>query len=279
LTNTLLNVSKSIEAVLRHHYGEIAEVCAGVGVEFLVVGATARDLVMHYGHGAPIRRATTDIDVAVLVANWGRFGELQEALVACGYTKSKAAQRFFSPTDTPVDIVPFGAVADASSTILWPPAGDTTMSVLGFMEAHEHADIVRIQESPAIDIRVATPVGLTLLKLMAWRDRSPDVRSKDAVDLRYLLDYYDRIPEVSDTLYSDAELGERYSWDTELMAAELLGQRVREITGTDAAQVILSLTGDPQTLDTLVLEMSAWKEHAIERSGTLLDAFSFGFSQ
>lgn len=279
MIDILLNVSKSIEAVLRHHYGEIAEVCAEVGVEFLVVGATARDLILHYGHGAPIKRATTDIDVAVLVADWATFNELKEALEACGYKKSKAAQRFFSPSDTPVDIVPFGAVADAASTILWPPAGDTSMSVLGFREAHEHADIVRIQESPAIDICVATPVGLALLKLMAWQDRSPDVRPKDAVDLRYLLDYYEKIPEVSDTLYSDAGLGERYSWDTQLMAAELLGKSVREIIGTDAAQVLQTLTADSQILETLVLEMSAWKEHAIERSSTLLDAFSFGFSQ
>lgn len=275
----MLNVSKSIEAVLRRHYGEIAAVCTGVGVEFLVVGATARDLVMHYGHGAPIKRATTDIDVAVLVADWGRFSELQGALVASGYRKSRAAQRFVSPADIPVDIVPFGAVADASSNILWPPAGETSMSVLGFSEAHEHADIVRIQESPAIDVRVATPVGLTLLKLMAWRDRSPDVRLKDAVDLRYLFDYYETIPEVSDKLYSDAELGDRHSWDTQLMGAELLGKRVREIIGTDTAKVVQTLIGDSQILDALVLEMSAWKEHAMERSGTLLDAFSFGFSK
>lgn len=175
--------------------------------------------------------------------------------------------------------MPFGAVADASSIILWPPADDLSMSVLGFQEAHDHADIVRIQESPSIDIRVATPAGLALLKLVAWRDRSPDVRSKDAVDLRYLLDYYERIPEVSDSLYSDIELGERNSWDIQLMAAELLGKRVREITGTDAAHVIRALAEDRQALDTLVFEMSAWKEHAIERSSTLLHAFLIGFDQ
>ena len=275
----MLNVSKNIEAALRHHYGEIAEICAGVGVEFLAVGATARDLVLHYGHGAPIKRATKDIDVAVLIADWGVFNELQEALVASGYRKSNTAQRFFSRSDIPVDVVPFGAVADASSSILWPPAGETSMSVLGFSEAHQHADIVRIQESPDIDIRVATPVGLALLKLIAWQDRSPDVRLKDAVDLRYLFDYYERIPEVSDTLYSDAALGERHSWDTQLMAAELLGKRVREISGTDAAGVLQALIGDRQILETLVLEMSDWKEHAIERSATLLDAFLVGYDQ
>lgn len=153
------------------------------------------------------------------------------------------------------------------------------MSVFGFQEAHDHADIVRIKESPAIDIRVATPVGLTLRKLMAWGDRSPDVRPKDAVDFRYLLDYYEKIPEVSDTLYSNPDLGERHSWDIELMAAELLGKRVREITGTDAAQVVQELTMDPQVLDALVLEMSARQDHAIERSSTLLNAFLFGFDQ
>lgn len=158
-----------------------------------------------------------------------------------------------------------------------PPAGDTKMSVLGFQEAHEHADIVRVRESPAIDIRVATPVGLTLLKLIAWQDRTPDVRPKDALDLRYLLENYERIPEVSDTLYGDTELGGRYEWDTQLMAAEHLGKRVREIAATESAQIVHKMAGNPQILERIALEMSDWDEPATERSATLLTAFLTGF--
>jgi len=37
---------------------------------YVVVGATARDLVLHYGHGAAIRRATQDVDFAIEVPDW-----------------------------------------------------------------------------------------------------------------------------------------------------------------------------------------------------------------
>lgn len=30
----------------------------------LLVGAMARDLVLHHGYGVPIKRATTDVDIA-----------------------------------------------------------------------------------------------------------------------------------------------------------------------------------------------------------------------
>lgn len=36
---------------------------------FLIVGAMARDLLLHYGHGVPITRATTDIDLGVAVSS------------------------------------------------------------------------------------------------------------------------------------------------------------------------------------------------------------------
>ena len=37
----------------------------------LLVGALARDLLLHYVHGVPIMRATTDVDLAFAVAGWG----------------------------------------------------------------------------------------------------------------------------------------------------------------------------------------------------------------
>ncbi len=35
----------------------------------MVVGAMARDLLMHYGHGVPVARATADVDLAFAVAD------------------------------------------------------------------------------------------------------------------------------------------------------------------------------------------------------------------
>jgi predicted nucleotidyltransferase len=173
------------------------------------VGAAARDLVLQHVYGAQSRRATSDIDFGLKVANWQSFDELRKALLRKGYRESSSRHRLMSPSGIPVDIVPFGQLADSDANIGWPPDGETRMSVLGFTEAHDHGDLIRIQSDPEIQVRVATPVGMALLKLIAWNDRSPDVRKKDALDFHHLLSSYHRIPEVADTVYSEHALGER----------------------------------------------------------------------
>lgn len=44
----------------------------------LLVGAMARDLLLHYAHSVPIARATEDVDFAfaVAVADWDEFESL-----------------------------------------------------------------------------------------------------------------------------------------------------------------------------------------------------------
>ena len=46
-------------------YRDVADAARKLNLAFMVVGAAARDLVLHYGYGAAIRRATKDIDIAV----------------------------------------------------------------------------------------------------------------------------------------------------------------------------------------------------------------------
>jgi len=115
----------------------------------------------------------------------------------------------------PVDIVPFGAIADKNSNIQWPPSGEVEMDVAGFDEAHKSAIPVLIQQEPLIQIPVASPQGLALLKIIAWDDRDRDLRAKDAIDLAYLLESYQSVEQVVDRLYETDGLMERYDWDVD----------------------------------------------------------------
>jgi hypothetical protein len=101
---------------------------------------------------------------------------------------------------------------------------------------------------------VATPAGLTLLKLIAWTDRSVDLRRKDAVDLGYLLSTYEQIPDIREALYEDENTGamEGYDWDLSLAAAHLLGRHTRAIAQSDTQQRIARLADGE--LDTLNLD-------------------------
>ncbi len=147
------------------------------------------------------------------------------------------------------------------------------MSVLGFSEAHASGDIISLQTDPAIEVRVATPVGMALLKFIAWMDRHPDMRSKDAKGLLYILGNYSRVPEVLDVIYADAPLAEPYEWDVDLMSANLLGRRGRAIATSETARAILEQE-DP---DRLLWESSVGLEEVVERHRALLTAYLDGF--
>jgi len=193
LTNTLLNISGKIDEATVELYDAVNKAANSINIPFVVVGASARDIILHYGYGAEIQRATIDIDVGIKVPDWNAFTELKAKLIEAGFTETRIQHRLLSPSRIPVDIVPFGHVQDDEANIKWPPNGDKVMNVLGFQEACDNAEIVRIQDELAIDIPVATPAGIALLKIIAWTDRKNN-RKKDAKDLFYLLNTYDQIP-------------------------------------------------------------------------------------
>lgn len=273
----MLDASDKVSPVLRLVYGDVAQACAELGIDYVVVGAAARDLVLQHIYGAPSRRATADVDFGLKVADWHSFDELRIALLRKGYRESSSRHGLTSPGGIPVDIVPFGQVADSDANIAWPPDGETRMSVLGFTEAHDHSDLIRIQNDPEIQIRVATPVGMALLKLIAWNDRSPDVRKKDALDFQHLLSSYSRIPEVNDTAYAERALAERHGWDIDLISAEVLGLRARQMAHQKTAEVIFALADRAEKLEALLWEMASGVEAMLDRSSELLTAFFRGF--
>jgi predicted nucleotidyltransferase len=50
-------------------------------VNFLLVGAMARDLLLYHTHGIRAERATKDADLALAVADWNDFERLHESLM------------------------------------------------------------------------------------------------------------------------------------------------------------------------------------------------------
>ena len=71
--NELLNLVGKVDTSIVSTLSAVDDIAAKLKVPYLVVGATARDFVLHYGFGAPIQRATTDKDLAVQVETWDEF--------------------------------------------------------------------------------------------------------------------------------------------------------------------------------------------------------------
>ena len=276
----MLNLSGKIDQGTLQLLALINQVTVEMGVEYLVVGATARDLVMHYGYGARIQRATQDLDFAIQIESWDVFTEFKDRLIANGFTERRSPQRVISPTGMPVDIVPFGGIADNNSNIRWPPSGDFEMDVAGFDEAHKSAIQVLIQQDPLIQIPVASPQGLALLKLIAWDDRDHDLRAKDAKDLAYLLESYQSVEKVVDRIYEIDGLMQRYDWDIDQGSAHLLGIDTSAIVGRDAktkVSKILNANLQAEAPNYLVEEMSSRTGEDYDNKRRLLEAFSNGF--
>lgn len=155
--------------------------------DFFVIGATARDIILHALANATARRKTRDLDIAIAVTGWERYDEIKKVLIDEGYEKSKRqAQRFYRG-DYEIDIVPYGAVAKDDDNIYWPPEETIAMSVKGFDEVLREAITVSIDNE--FEIRIASLHGLFLLKLNAWLDRNL-ATNKDAEDMWYIIDNY-----------------------------------------------------------------------------------------
>src|SRR5271170_5700979 len=110
-------------------------------IRYMLVGATARDLLLYHVFGHAVTRATYDLDFAILVDSWGQFAIVKQLFFNIpGFTdKGRNAQRlYYRPTGasfkTIIDIIPFGKLETAERTIAWPPDADVVMNVAAFSE-------------------------------------------------------------------------------------------------------------------------------------------------
>ncbi|WP_028492466.1 nucleotidyl transferase AbiEii/AbiGii toxin family protein [Thioalkalivibrio sp. ALE19] len=195
MSTVWLDVSNRIDPLLAEVLGEVESLAAELGIPFVVVGATARDMVLHHGFGLEVRRATRDIDLALEIAHWDTFQGLEKGLLATGrFRTDRAAQRLLyiaAQQPVRVDLIPFGGIERPAHTISWPPDHVFHLNVQGFADASRTARLVRVRSDPPTDTQCISPAGLALLKLIAWDDgRQDGRRRRDAEDLRYLVETY-----------------------------------------------------------------------------------------
>jgi predicted nucleotidyltransferase len=213
MINTSLKLQNEINPKDLSLLTTINKIANELNISYIVVGATARDLVFHHAYGAPIRRATADIDFAIQVNDWSQFSLLKNALIYNKFKTTNSEQRLKSPENIMIDIIPFEAIESNDSKVIWPPNGEIEMNVLGFQAAHDHAIQVILKESPQLKIPVVSPQGITLLKIIAWSQRDEYTRKKDARDLVYIMEAYERVNHVLDRIYDENILIEQYNWD------------------------------------------------------------------
>jgi predicted nucleotidyltransferase len=215
---------------------------ATAGIDYLVVGAAARNIQSLALLGRLPPRDTNDVDIAVAVDGWEQYRTL-----VSGLTPTRGAHRFLLD-GAPVDIVPYGGVQDADGTVLLPD--DHRVTVVGLAEVRAGADLARlparVADGPAdstdadqaLVVPVPTVAGLVALKLLAWGDRYVLTR-RDALDLAEILSWpTDPAGNLHDELYEEhIALLEHYGFDPSNAGAHLLGAQVARLLGPVAAAV------------------------------------------
>ena len=132
-----------------------------LGLQIMLVGATARDVLLEQAHKIDTGRATRDVDFAVSVRSWEEFELLKKRLVATGhFIESTAKYHRLDVVDSTlwIDIIPFDGIETDNRTISWPPHHDIVMNTIGFREAYDSDGLMIV--APGIDLRVVSLAAL-----------------------------------------------------------------------------------------------------------------------
>ena len=204
---------------------ELSSFFGGINVDFYVIGATARDIILSNLHDLVPDRKTDDLDIAIAISDWNQFQSIEENLPKKeSFTKSKEQkQRFVYKGIYVIDIVPFGDVAEDDGNIYWPPDETIAMSVWGFPEMADSTISVEIDGE--FSIQIASLPGLFILKMVAWKDRHLS-GSKDAYDMALLLTNYLHI-NTERAVEEHYDLYETEEFDQVIAGAQLIARDVK----------------------------------------------------
>ncbi|ASK66170.1 hypothetical protein CFK39_10505 [Brachybacterium avium] len=239
---------------------ELSTLCTELGLEYIVVGAAARDLVIHaLQHTVPIR-ATEDIDIGVAIHVGEQLTELADRLSRKGTSEHK-----FTVRGVDIDIIPFGSNEQGREVRF---ADDHLLDVNGLQEAHATSVSVRMPQGT--EIHVASAPAQTALKVLAWRDRHA-VNPKDGLDLRVILAALSEAP-FDDPVWEDEKALAATDYDIVAAASYHYAGRAAEAFAPADGRAVLDTLHDARLRPVLLRHMRS------ELAADLLDGYMKGFA-
>lgn len=231
------------------------------GIATMIVGATARDILLTHVFGFPVQRATADIDFAIAVKDWAQFDQLKNTLARMNgfYASRKLQSRLYynekpdnAEVGYPLDLVPFGDVEQDNHSIAWPPDMAVMMNVTGYEEVLAASE--EIELAPGQTMLVASLAGLIILKIFAWMDRGRE-NAKDAKDIYQIMLNYARAGNTDRLYNEEMDMLEAVAHDPDLAGIRLLGRDVAQLAKPETATKLLSILGDASLMQRLEINM------------------------
>ena len=284
MTTTSLDLSGKIDKVAVSALSRIHQISSSMKIPFFIVGATARDILLEVHYGIGSKRATLDIDIAVFIENWEQFNHLKDELIGIKhFTPARDIHRLLFQKRLPVDIVPFGGVAEKDDLVEWPPDGSIKMSVTGFRECFQHAVQVKISDKPKLSVNVVSLAGLAILKLVSWDDNSAR-RQKDASDLIFIIRNYLDAGNLERLFEEAPDIVDSSDYDYESGSARLLGRDISKIAYTRTTDRLIEILRRESKnrrghgIATDVLQGDRFADESYEKVSAYFDALLKGLS-
>jgi predicted nucleotidyltransferase len=262
LTPRSIRADRPIDDVTIDILRAVAEEAQAEQVDYMLVGATARDILLTHVFGLAARRATYDVDFAIAVKDWDQFDALRARLIARGtfIPGGQARQRLYYKGDQGdlnyhLDLVPFGQITQGSDELAWPPDMKVIMNLAGYDDVLAAAE--RVTFLPGFDGKVVSLAGLAILKLVAWSDRGLE-NPKDAHDLIHLMDSYAAAGNI-DRVYEEDGVIEAGDYDPDLAGVYLLGKDIRRVASEQTIAVLKQIV--ERDFDRLSNEMTKAMRH------------------
>lgn len=196
-----------------------------LNLEFVIIGATARDLLFLHVHKRQPFRATSDVDVAVSVQSWTDYDAVIDYLVR-NHDMTKMQDRLrVTKNDLALDVLPFGEIANQNGQLIM-PEGTASWSVIGFEEVCKSA--LEFTTTEGDRIKVASLAGVVILKMIAWGE-NPQNRPQDPIDVcQIMMSYHDAVgQDLYDTYFELID----DDFDHGRVGAQILGIHMADILG------------------------------------------------
>jgi predicted nucleotidyltransferase len=255
-------------------------VAAPLECDYCVIGATARDLSLHYAYGIDITRATEDVDFSVMVRDWDAFTSLRAGLIGGGAFAERDGAVIHKlrhvGTKLPIDVVPFGGVERPDRTIAWPPEHAEVFDCFGLREALDTSALAILPGGT--NVRVPSIPALAALKLTAWRDRKHTHPGRDAGDLFLYMRHYITCGNIERLGSDHGDILDDPEFDYEPAAARLLGRDIRAMLEPEAVQSLRGILAPETDLNGAQL-LAAQSGLASPQAMRLIQALSAGLSE
>jgi len=249
-------------------------------IDYYIIGALARDIIITGKYDIIIPRKTLDVDIAVMIPEYEIFEELKKQLIYRGFNEHKTlGYRLFYKDIIILDLLPFGGIENSENIVKIYGKELSSLSVLGLNEIKNHTEIIEYSENKSF--KVTTLPAICILKLISWNDK-PTERIRDIDDFTFILSKYSDI--YMDTIFNNHYDLVNGVWEPDIISARVLGRDIGDVLLEtpklkDKILNILTAHSKDEFTSSLAILMCSYNKKYVEENFNILKELLTGIKE